>query len=90
MIKKLTFNVFTSNFDYVSAIPQLDTDPASPNAEDAWVLKTGGGVSGGGVIQGWIGLGSTPILTVGAGAGAATYEFKYRTQEGTTKKVALT
>jgi len=88
MIKKLIYNPITSNFDFISNIPQLDADPASPNAEDAWVLRSGGAVSGGGVIKGWIGLGSTPILSPGSG-GASTYALKYRTQEGTTVGVAL-
>ena len=82
-------NVFTGKFDLVNNIPELDADPSSPSPEDAWVLRTGGAVSGGGVIQGWIGLGSTPILTVGSGDGAA-YQFSYRTQAGTTVRTALT
>lgn len=87
MIKKLTFNPLTSNFDYVSAIPQVDTDPASPNAEDAWVLKTQSAGVGGGVIIAPLGLGFL-ALTPGAGS-SSSYKFSYRTKEGSTKRVTL-
>ena len=41
MISKTKLNIFTGKFDLVEHIPQLDADPASPNEEDAWVLKSG-------------------------------------------------
>lgn len=88
MITTFKFNPLTTQLDYVSSIPQLDTDPLSPNPEDAWVLRTGGAVSGGGTIKGWIGLGSTPILSVGSG-GSSTYQLSYRTQQGTTVRASL-
>ena len=89
MIKKLIFNPLTSNFDYITNIPELDADPSSPSAEDAWVLRQGsGGGVGGGAIRGWIGLGSTPILSTGSSS-AFTYKFSYRTQAGTTVRVDL-
>ena len=88
MIKKLTFNPLIGNFDYVSAIPQLDTDPASPNAEDAWVRKTQSAGVGGGVIIAPLGLGFI-ALTPASGV-SISYDLSYRTQEGTTKRVALT
>lgn len=87
------FNPFTGKLDVVNSsssstsIPQVDTDPASPSAEDAWVLKTTTGGAGGGVLQFFGGLGQ-PITSVGAPS--TTYQFSYRTVEGTTKRVTLT
>lgn len=69
-------------------IPQFDSDPVAPNPEDAWVLKTTVGGIGGGMLIMYAGLGF-PMLTPGAGGGV-TYQFSYRTLEGTTKRVALT
>ena len=89
MITGLKFNPITGQLDQVSKIPQLDADPASPKAEDAWVLKSGGGGgAGGGVIIAPLGLGFV-ALTPGSGGGASTYQFSFRTQEGTTIRVAL-
>lgn len=67
-------------------IPQLDSDPASPKAQEAWVLKevTGGG-AGAGEAYGLL----LALTQPGAGAGN-TYTFKYRTKESTTVTVALT
>lgn len=67
------------------SIPQYDTDPASPAAEDAWVLKSGS-VTGGGKLQFLFGLG-TPVTD--SGTGGVTYQFSYRTQEGTTIRTTL-
>lgn len=83
----MKFNPITGRFDLVKEIPQVNSDPASPTAQDAWVLRSG---SGGAIADG------TPIglllsLTYKDNAGVAySYEFKYRTKEGTTKKVAIT
>ena len=87
MIKRLSFNPLTGNFDIISAIPQLAADPSSPNAEDAWVLATIGGGSGGGAIIAPLGLGFMAIAP--NTGGSSTYQFSYRTQEGTTKRVTL-
>jgi hypothetical protein len=62
-------------------IPQLNSDPASPAAEDAWVRKTAG--TGGGEPIGML-LGLTY-----PGSGPTVYEFSYRTKEGTTVRVEL-
>lgn len=61
-------------------IPQYTSDPASPQSEEAWVLRTIGG--GGGTP-----LGLTLVFTE-AGSGS-TYKFKYRTREGSTVSVDL-
>jgi hypothetical protein len=95
------FNATTGLLDLVSAsadtslatnIPQYDTDPTSPTAQDAWVLKSGTGstVTGGGVLKGIIGL-STYYISAGVSSGGAatTYQFSYRTKEGTTIRVQL-
>lgn len=60
-------------------IKQLDADPSSPKAQDAWVLKT---ATGGGDP---IGL----LLTL-TNAGTMAYKFSYRTLEGTTVRADLT
>lgn len=85
MALKYVFNVFTGKFDLVNGgetttIPELTSDPTSPGAEEAWVLRSGGS-------------GGTPIglllaLTMDVGT-PATYQFSYRTTEGTTVRTTL-
>lgn len=62
-----------------ATISQLSSDPASPTSEQAWVLRTG---TGGGTP-----LGLTLVFTT---PGNFSYQFSYRTQEGTTVRVGLT
>jgi hypothetical protein len=72
-------------------IPELTSDPISPQAETAWILRQGAGasVTGGGTIRAFLGLGF-PYLTVGSGgASTYTYQFSYRTLEATTKRVTI-
>lgn len=85
MISKLEFNPVTAKLDLVKSIPQLDSDPSSPNSEDLWVLKS---VTGGGA---GVGEAYGLLLTLTQpGAGAATsYELSFRTLEGTTVRTAL-
>lgn len=87
MSERLRFNPLSGNFDMVEVVPELTADPASPAPESAWVLKTVG-MSGGGEIKAFLGLGF-PVTSVGVG-GPDTYELRYRTTEGTTIGVALT
>jgi len=68
-------------------IPELSSDPVSPNAQDAWVLRGGSGGSGGGKIRAFIGL-SMAYLKVNTG-GAFNYKFSYRTNEGSTVRATL-
>jgi len=68
-------------------IQQYDTDPASPAMETAWILKSGTGGSGGGEIKAFLGLGF-PIIVPNSG-GSTTYQFSYRTLEGTTVRATL-
>ena len=56
-------------------IPQLNSDPGAPTAESAWVLKTGGAGAGEP-----IGL----LLALTTNGTPVSYEFRYRTKEGTT------
>lgn len=88
MINQFTFNPLSGKFDEVSAIPELSLDPVSPNAGDAWVLKTqsGSGSIGGGKPRGLL-LG----LTIPGSGGSITfsYKFSYRTSEGSTVRTAL-
>jgi hypothetical protein len=68
-------------------ISQYDTDPASPSAEDVWVLKAAPAVAGGGAVIGFIGLG-VPLLLPGTFT-SITYRLSFRTKEGTTKRATL-
>lgn len=70
-----------------ASIPQYDADPSSPSAQDAWVLRT---TSGGGVGVAGVPMGLLLALTYTGGGGADTYQFSYRTNEGTTVRVSLT
>lgn len=65
-------------------IPQLDSDPASPKQQDAWVLKASSGGTGAGEAFGFL-----SYTKAGDGA-STTYTLKYRTKEDTTVSVALT
>lgn len=64
-------------------IPELDADPAIPIPESAWVLHTPSTLGGG------TPLGLLLALTKGGFGTPETYQFSYRTLEGTTKRVAL-
>lgn len=84
------FNPLGPPFDEVNAgssgsvnIPELSADPASPTAQEAWVLKTttGGGGSAG-QLMGILGL-------TYAGGGTTTYQFSYYTNEGTIVRTPL-
>lgn len=77
----------SSSGSATAGIPQYDTDPVSPNPEDAWMLKTSGGGAGGGAIVAIMGGGfmaSTPNT-----GGSTTYQLSYRTLENTTIRVTL-
>ncbi len=88
MSLKIVFNPFTGKFDYVNAenqtvtIPEFDSDPVSPTPEEAWVLHSGGAAVGSPI-------GLLLSLTHAVVSGG-TYQFSYRTLEGTTKRVPLT
>jgi hypothetical protein len=69
-----------------AGIPQYDTDPASPSAEDAWVLKTPG--APGNPAGSPIGL-LLALTSAGSAAGADLYEFSYHTAEGITVRTSL-
>jgi hypothetical protein len=69
------------------SIPELTTDPTTPAAQSAWVLKSGGG---GGIPDGTpIGLFPFTLTYTGAGGTPATYQFSYQTLEGTTIRTTL-
>lgn len=88
MALKLLFNPTTGKFDYVNestaiSIPEYNTDPVSPSAEEVWVRKsTVGGIAPGQSI----GL----LLALTYASSTYLYELSYRTIEGTTKRVVLT
>lgn len=78
------FNPLTSELDIVgtggggtASIPEYTSDPISPSAEDAWVLRSGGAVGGGSPI------GMLLALTYAGSGGSYTYQFSYYTNEGT-------
>lgn len=68
-----------------TSIPEYTSDPGSPAARDAWVLRSGS-ASGGGDLM--MLIGGFPLTT--PGSSTYTYTFKYRTDEATTVSVALT
>jgi hypothetical protein len=56
------------------SIPELASDPVSPNAGDAWVLRSGGTVGGGDAY-----LPFPLVFTTSGTVGSATYELSYQT-----------
>lgn len=67
------------------SIPELTSDPTSPTAQSAWVLKTaGGGGAGVGEAYGLL----LSLTQPGSGAGT-TYQLSYRTLESTTIRVTM-
>lgn len=81
-------NPFTGKFDFTGdagevAIPELQADPASPTAEQAWVLASGGADTGSP-------LGLLLCLTSAADVSAGPFYFSYRTTAGTTVRTLLT
>lgn len=74
------------------AIQQLDSDPASPYAQQAWVLKSSSGPGGHASTKGMpMGLlmALTYAVTSTTTGGTTTYQFSYRTKEGTTERVTI-
>ena len=67
-------------------IPQYTSDPVSPTAGQAWILRSGS-VSAGGDIMTFIG--GFPLVNPGGGGGY-TYQFSYYTNEGTIIRNTLT
>lgn len=65
-------------------IPQLTSDPASPKAQDAWILAAVSGGTGGGEA-----IGLLLALTTADAGGSSSYQFSYRTKEGTTVRATL-
>lgn len=63
-------------------IPQLNSDPASPTEESAWVRYTA--ATGAGRPVGLL------LAILQPPSGGSLYEFRYRTKEGTTLGVVLT
>lgn len=88
MSLKIVFNPFTGRFDYINAasgnttIPEYSVDPVSPAPEDAWVLHSGFAAAGSPI-------GLLLSLTYAVPT-TGSYQFSYRTTEGTTVRVPLT
>lgn len=68
-----------------TTISQVSTDPVSPAAEDAWVLKTTAGA-----ITDGVPIGLMLALTYQGNTGSSTYQFSFRTLESTTIRVSMT
>ena len=66
-----------------AGIPELDTDPVSPDPETAWVLRTGSPSGGGSPVFPF------PLLFTTPGVGSYTYQLSYRTLAGTTIRVSM-
>lgn len=84
----------TIRLDNVSnKIKQYSIDPANPSAETAWVLRSGTGTGTSTTTSGSpIGLllCLTYAESITTSGSAYSYQFSYRTKEGTTERVALT
>lgn len=65
------------------SIPELAADPVAPAAEEAWVLRSGSGGSGGTIKC------LFPLI-ITTGSGTLSYQFSYRTQANTTVRTPLT
>jgi len=70
-----------------ATITELGSDPISPTTNQAWVLRTGSGGTGGGILQATMGLGF-PYLSVSSG-GSYTYQLSYYTEAGTIVRSTL-
>lgn len=68
-----------------ATIQELTSDPVSPSAEEAWVLRTTTGA-----IDDGVPIGMLLALTYTGNSGSSTYQLSYYTTEGTTIRVALT
>jgi len=69
-----------------ATIPQYDTDPEAPSANDAWILHTTSGTDGvAGEPRGLL-----LALTYTGEVGGHSYKFKYQTEEDTTIEVSMT
>ncbi len=86
-MQTVTINPLPAPLQMTFYVPQLTSDPASPAAQDMWVLRQGSGSTGGGKVRAFLGLGA-PYLTVGS-AGSFTYKLSYQTKEGTIKRATL-
>ena len=86
----ITWNPFTDNLDFTGSgsgsitIPEYLTDPSSPAANSAWVLRT---IQGG--LQAGNPVGLLLALTYATSAGVSSYQFSYYTTEGTTVRSTL-
>lgn len=86
-MKPLYNPLLKKNIQFINDIPQLTADPAAPTDESAWVLRQG---TGGGIPDGTP-IGMLLALTYTGDPGTPyTYQFSYRTKDGTTKRVSLT
>lgn len=78
---KIVYNPIENEFDYINNIAQVTADPASPNGEDAWVLREGSGAA----IPDGTPIGLMLGLTYTGNAGTSyTYTPKYKTNETAT------
>lgn len=68
-------------------IPELSADPSSPSPQQAWVLRSGSGGTGGGKITFTAGFGA--LMTKHNTGSSFSYQFSYETLEGTIKRVTL-
>ena len=86
MSDKYKLNVITGKLDLVEHIPEVTSDPSVPRNEDAWVRRNGSG--GAGIADGTpIGLLLALTYQDNVGGSGFTYDFNYRTQEGTTIRI---
>lgn len=82
---KKTFDLYEAGSSGPVVVPEYDTDPASPDQQTAWILKSITGGAGSGEAYGLL----LTLTQPGDGA-TTTYQFSYRTKEDTTVRVSLT
>jgi hypothetical protein len=83
-MKQVIVNPLPSPLQLINIIPEVTVDPTSPNAQDAWVLRSGTQVGGGDPI------GLLLALTNPGSTAGITYQFSYYTTEGNIKRTSLT
>jgi len=86
------FNPFTGKLDQVNptggggTVPEYSSDPASPSANDTWVLRTTYPTDG---TAGNFRILGLNMLYAGS-VTASTYQLSYQTEAGITKRVSIT
>lgn len=85
MADKFKLNPITGELDLTYTIPELSSDPGSPAAADAWVLRSGGSSTNPGDAMGLL----LALTYAGGGGGGSSYQFSYKTLSDGIKRVTI-